>query len=97
MRFIYSASANETLVATPTTPDEFVFASFAAGAHTIAGFNATQDMIELPGAQFTSFAAVQAATTATAGGAVIHLGASTSLLLAGVDATTLHASNFALA
>ncbi len=97
MRFIYSASANETLTAAPTTPDEFVFTNAASGAHTIAGFNATQDIIELPGAQFAGFAAVQAAITATAGGAMINLGNSTSLLLSGVDATTLHASNFALA
>ncbi len=39
MRFIYSTSANETLTATPATPDEFVFTSFAAGSHTISGFN----------------------------------------------------------
>ena len=37
MRFIYSASANETLTAAAPTPDEFVFTSFAAGMHTIAG------------------------------------------------------------
>ena len=35
MQFIYSTSANETLVATPATPDEFVFSSFAAGSSTI--------------------------------------------------------------
>jgi len=97
MRFISSAAANETLTATPTTPDEFVFTGAAVGAHTIAGFNVTQDVIELPGAQFANFAAVQSAISATSGGAVINLGNATSLLLAGVDATTLHASNFALA
>jgi len=97
MEFIYSGSANETLAATPTTPDEFVFTAVAAGAHTITGFNTTQDIIELPGAHFASFADVEAATTTTAGGAMINLGNSTSLLLAGVDATSLHASNFALA
>jgi len=97
MRFISSAAANETLTATPTTPDEFVFTGAAVGAHTIAGFNVTQDVIELPGAQFANFAAVQSAISATSGGAVINLGNATSLLLAGVDATTLHVSNFALA
>ena len=96
MRFIYSTSAGETLAATPA-PDEFVFTSFAEGAHTIAGFNPTQDMIELNGVEFDSFAAVQAATTSTVGGALIHLDNSSSLLLAGVDASSLHASNFALA
>ena len=95
MRFIYSASAGETLAATPA-PDEFVFTSFAEGAHTIAGFNPTQDMIELNGARFGSFAAVQAATTSTVAGALIQLDSSSSLLLAGVGAGSLHASNFAL-
>jgi hypothetical protein len=97
MRFIYSAAANEMLTATPTMPDEFVFTSFAAGTHTIAGFAATQDIVELSSTQFANFAAVEAATTATPGGAMINLGNSSSLLLAGVDPASLHASNFALA
>jgi hypothetical protein len=96
MRFIYSESANETLTATPTMPDEFVFTDAAAGAHTITGFKPTQDIIELNGAEFASFAAVQAATSAAAGGAMINLGNGGSLFLSGVDPTMLHASNFAL-
>ena len=97
MRFIYSTSANETLAATPAAPDEFVFTSFAAGSHTIDGFNPVQDMIEFSKAQFASFADVQAATSAISGGAMINLGNGSSLLLPGVDAGSLHASNFALA
>jgi hypothetical protein len=96
MRFISSGAANEVLTATPTTPEEFLFNNPAAGAHTISGFSTVQDMIELSGAQFADFAAVQAATTATAAGAVINLGNSTSLLLQGVDASTLHARDFML-
>jgi hypothetical protein len=97
MRFIYSTSANETLAATPTTPEEFVFTSFAAGSHTIDGFNPVQDMIEFSKAQFASFTDVQAATSAVPGGAMINLGNGSSLSLPGVDAGSLHASNFALA
>jgi hypothetical protein len=97
MRFIYSASANETLVATPTTPDEFVFTSFADGAHTIGGFNPVQDLIEFSKAQFASSTDVQAAISATPGGAMIDLGNGSSLLLSGIDAGSLHASNFVLA
>jgi hypothetical protein len=52
MRFIQSGSAGEILAATPSTPEEFVFMSYAAGAHTIAGFNPVQDIIELPLAQW---------------------------------------------
>ena len=97
LRFIYSASANETLAATPPSPDEFVFSSFAAGSHTISGFNPMQDMIEFSKAQFTSFADVQAATSAVSGGAMINLGNGSSLVLPGVEAGSLHASNIALA
>ena len=96
MQFMYSGSAGETLTASAQVPDEFVFNNQAAGAHSITGFNASQDIIELSAATFGSFAGVQQATTATSGGAMINLGHNSSVLLAGVDPTTLHASNFAL-
>jgi hypothetical protein len=87
----------ETLVATSATPDEFVFTSFAAGSHTISGFNPVQDMIAFSKAQFASFTNVQAATSAISGGAMINLGKGSSLLLPGVNPASLHASDFALA
>ena len=96
MRFIYSTAANETLAATPTNPDEFVFTKVAPGLHTITGFSATKDSIELSAARFSSFASVQQATTAIHGGAMINLGNATSLSLPGVDPRSLHASDFAL-
>ena len=96
VRFVQSASAGEILAATPTTPEEFVFTNAAAGVHTITGFNPVQDRIELPLAQFGSFAAVQGATFATSGGAEINLGQGALLLLPGVNPTALHASDFAL-
>ncbi len=54
-------------------------------------------MIEFSKAQFASFTDVQAATSAISGGAMIDLGKGSSLLLPGIDAGSLHASNFALA
>ena len=96
MRFIHSSAANETLAATPTNPDEFIFTSVAAGLHTITGFNAIQDIVELSAAQFATFTAVQQATTTIPGGTMINLGNATSLMLTGVDPSSLHASNFAL-
>lgn len=96
MQFIYSATADETLVASTQVPDEFVFTNFAEGNHTIVGFNPLQDIIELSAASFGSFAAVQDATTASGDGATIHLNNGSSLLLSGVDPGSLHASNFAL-
>jgi hypothetical protein len=97
MQFISGASGNATLTASALMPTEFVFTSYAAGSHTIADFNPTQDIIELNQSQFASFAAVQDATTSVSGGALISLGNSTSLLLQGVNPAALHASNFALA
>ncbi len=96
MRFVSSGAAGETLSAASATPDEFVFTNAAAGSHAITGFNVTQDVVELSSALFGSFGDVQAATSATAGGALINLGNSASLFLAGVDPGSLHASNFAL-
>jgi len=67
--------------------------------HTIEGFNPGQDIIEFSKAQFASFADVEAATSAVAGGAMISLGnnnGSLLLLLPGVDPGALHASDFAL-
>jgi len=96
MRFIYSAAANEILTAAPATPEEFVFTSYAAGTHTIAGFNPAQDMIELLNAQFASYADVQAAMSLVPGAVAINLGGGSSLLLPGVDPAVLHAGNFVL-
>jgi FG-GAP-like repeat len=97
MRFINSGSANEVLAATPTTPDEFVFKTPAAGLHTITGFDLTHDVIELSAAHFANFGVVQAAMAAAPGGSTsINLGGSSSLLLSGVSKLSLLASNFAL-
>ena len=96
MRFIYSTAANETLTATPAAPDEFVFTNAAAGSHAITGFNPVQDMIELSNAQFASYAAVQAVTSATAAGALLNLGGGSSLLLQGIDPASLQAHDFVL-
>ena len=94
MRFIHSTAANETLASTPTNPEEFIFTSAAAGLHTIAGFSAIQDRIELSATRFPDFAHVQPAITPVAGGTTINLGNATSLLLPGVDPASLHATNF---
>jgi hypothetical protein len=48
-------------------------------------------------AHFTTFADVQAHSTASAGGALIALDSSSSLLLSGVTLGQLHATNFVFA
>jgi hypothetical protein len=101
MRFINSGAANEVLAATPTTPDEFVFKTPAAGTHTITGFDLTRDVIELSAAHFANFPAVKAAMTApitgpNVGSTLINLGGSSSLLLSGVSKLSLLPSDFAL-
>jgi hypothetical protein len=97
MRFVYSTPADEDLSASPVMPEEFVFTSFASGTHSITGFNPAQDTIEFSETQFPSYANVEAATSAVAGGTTINLGNGSSLLLPGVNAVSLHASTFALA
>lgn len=96
MRFIYSESAGETLAATPAAPDEFVFDNYAAGMHTITGFDPTQDVIAFSSSQFPNISDVEAATSATAAGAMINLGNGSSLLVAGITPSALQASNFSL-
>ena len=95
MRFINGETGNDTLTAT-SQPDQFVLTSFAAGEHTIAGFDVGHDIVELSKGLFPSFNDVQAHTTASGGGAFIDLGGSSSLLLQGVSPDNLRASNFAL-
>jgi hypothetical protein len=109
MRFINSGAAGETLTATPTTPDEFVFKNPATGPHTITGlhtingFDLTRDVIELSAAQFpTGFTGVTNAMTAMTGSNVgstsISLGGTSSLVLSGVTKASLllSPSSFAL-
>ena len=95
MQFIQGTSA-PNLTASAVSQDEFVFNNVAGGAHSITGFNPVQDMIEFSAAQFPTFAAVEAATTAVAGGSVINLGNGGSLSLPGITPTALNAHNFAL-
>jgi hypothetical protein len=96
MQFISSEAAGETLAATPPAPDEFGFDSFAAGTHTITGFDPTQDLIAFSSSEFGSYAAVEAATSAVPGGSMINLGGGSSLLLPGVAPAALQVSNFVL-
>jgi hypothetical protein len=93
MRFISGASGNSTLTASGS--DEFVFTTFAAGAHTISGFDPTHDIIELSKADFANFAAVEANITTSGGNAVIALDGQSTLLLPGVAPSSLHNNNFA--
>ncbi len=94
MQFIYGSAPNETLTA-ESGAAEFVLNGAATGIQTIAGFNPVLDIIDFAGGQFGSFAAIEAAISTVNGGAMINLGQGNSLLLPGVDATTLHAANFA--
>ena len=73
-----------------------MFDSFAAGTHTITGFDPTRDLIAFSTSEFASWAAVQAVTSAVSGGSMINLGGGSSLLLPGVDPAAFHASNFVL-
>ena len=96
MHFINSASGTAPLDGT-ILPDEFVLTSYTAGSHAINGFDPSQDIIELSKATFASFADVQANTSTSAGGALINLDGSSTLLISGIAPGQLHAANFAFA
>ena len=93
MQFISDASAGATLNAT-AGKDDFDFTSYAAGAHSISGFDPSQDLVELSKVNFANFADLQAHSTATGGSTLIALDGASSLLIQGVQPSDLHNSNF---
>jgi phospholipase/lecithinase/hemolysin len=95
MHFISGASTGT--VSAVGQSDEFVFTSFAAGAHAISGFDLKEDVIELSKASFSDFASVQAHSTGSGGGTLITLDPTSTLLVQGIAPTDLHSSNFAFA
>ena len=93
VQFISDPSAGATLSATAGA-DDFVFTSYAAGDHSISGFDPSQDLVELSKANFANFVDLQAHSTATGGGTLIALDSASSLLIQGVQPGDLHNSNF---
>ena len=92
MRFISGASTG-TLNATGAS-EEFVFTSVDMGPHSINGFDPTQDVIALSKASFPDFASVQAHSTAAAGGTLVTLNDTSTLMIQGVLPGSLHDTNF---
>ena len=92
-----SATPSTGMLAATSQPDEFVLTSHMTGLETISGFDPRQDVLELSKANFAAFADVQANFVASAGGALLALDGSSSLLLAGVTPGQLHGTNFAFA
>jgi hypothetical protein len=94
---VFASSANLSVQAT-AHPEEFVVQAPVTGpgaAFTIAGFDATQDIVALPYAVFGSAPQILADTLATSGGALIaSLNGTSQVLLAGITAGHLGASDF---
>jgi len=93
MQFTSDASAGATLNATAGR-DNFDFTSYAAGAHSISGFDPSQDLVELSKVNFANIADLQAHSTASGGSTLIALDGASSLLIQGVQPSDLHDSNF---
>jgi hypothetical protein len=93
MNFIDGTQSSGALAATIMN-DDFVFTTASAGLHTISGFNPFDDVVTLNQSTFGSYAAVQANEAPNAGGTLITLGGGASLLLAGIQPSTLAAKNF---
>jgi FG-GAP-like repeat len=96
MHFIGDTPSTGVLAAT-SQADEFVLTGQVTGLETISGFDPRQDILELSKVNFGTFAAVQANIAATAGGALLSLDGSSSLLLSGVAPGQLNAANFVFA
>ena len=96
MHFINAASSTGTLHAT-SQADEFVLFGPVTGLQTISGFDPRQDILELSKAKFGTFADVQAHSIASAGGTLLTLDSSSSVLLSGVAPGQLHNTNFVFA
>ena len=93
MNFIDGSKGTAPLAAT-SQPDDFNFRSFAAGAHTIGGFNPSQDVVEFSKSLFADFSTLQSHTTATGSDSLIDLGGGSSLTMQGVLPTALHSTDF---
>ena len=91
---IAAPSGSVSLTAQAGTPTLFDFTNLAFGADTIVGFDPSRDTIELPTSLAAGFAAVQADLSQAAGGALITLNASQSILVSGVAPANLGPANF---
>jgi len=93
MQFIGDGSTSGTLNAT-ASPDTFDFTSYTAGAHSISGFDPTQDLVELSKANFVDLADLEAHSSTSSGGTLVALDGASSLLIQGVQPSDLNSSNF---
>ena len=71
-----------------------MFNSYTSGAHSISGFDPTQDLIALDKSTFASFADLQSHITGSGGGSLIALDGTSSLLIQNVAPDALKASDF---
>ena len=83
-----------TLTAAATAPNLFVFDDISFGNDTIAGFDPTRDMIELPHARVADLATLNSDTSSVAAGTLISLTASQPILIDGVAPESLGPGNF---
>jgi VCBS repeat-containing protein len=94
---IFIDGTGSTLALTATAgPDQFVLTSFAAGLHTITGFDPAIDTVALSAAAFPSYATVQANEAPYQGGTFIGLSSTASVVIQGVTPSQLSAANFDL-
>ncbi len=92
-----AGSGDAALTAQPGTPTLFVFDDITFGHDTIAGFDPSRDTIQLSPALVPDLATLTSDTAAVAGGTLITLNPSQSILLSGVAQTSLAPGNFHIA
>ncbi len=88
---ITASAGDATLTDQPKTPTVFLFGDIAFGHDTIVGFDKMRDQIQLSHNTVADVTTVLNETTASGGDSLITLN---SILLTGVNPTTLGAANF---
>ena len=94
---LVATPGNATLTAEPKTPTLFAFGDIAFGNDTIAGFDPTRDTIALSRTLVTDLTTLNNETSTVAGGSLITLNPSQSILITGVAPGSLGAANFRIA
>ena len=89
-----AGTGDATLTADTETPTLFDFGDIAFGNDTIAGFDPTRDTIQLPHTLAADLTTLNSETTSLAGGSLITLNPSQSILINGVAPANLGAANF---
>ena len=88
-----AAPLGDAVLTATRSPDLFVFGDIGFGNDTIAGFDPSCDTVRLSHSQVADLDALHKATADVAGGTLITLGSSQSIMISGVASSSLGPGN----